>query len=674
VDQDLRQTPLYREIEEHFHRALAPAFGRISNAADPSPSPDGRYVAFTGSRLDRLEGAPTTRVCLADVVAGTFEEITSGPGDDRFARWSPDGTHLAFLSDRVEKGAWRLYLQGHGAVRTTASTLAVEGACEYLAWSPTGRAILLGVAGRDADVSDVQGARVVTDNQEALPAWMPRVENGATENQWRRLWLYDLDTQTTRPVSRQGLNVWEAAWVGPEQIAAIASDEPGEGAWYGAALVLIDLASGREEPLYVSPRQLGLPSAAASGRSLAIVRALCSDRTLLAGDILLFDLLTRTHRVVDTDGVDVTHLAWRDEHRLFFVGLRGLETVYGQYDVETGRVALLWATSETSGESYPTAVPLGDAAFALVLHGYGRFPEVVIVRDGITRVVVRLADEGAAYVMGVGGMLEEVSWTAPDGLEIQGLLVRPEGLGPHPLVVRVHGGPVWAWRNAWSLLDMSTPVLVRRGYAVLHPNPRGSAGRGQIFAEMVSGDVGGSDVDDILSGIDALASRGVADTTRVGVSGSSYGGYMSSWLVTRTNRFAAAIPLAPATDLISAHYTSNIPAFDHIFLRDDPSDPRGRYVTHSPIMHVGRVKTPTLQIAGALDRCTPPTQAVEFYHALREHGVPSELVIYPQEGHGIHQFPAVIDQCVRIVAWFERFMPAKQHEIESLRALKESEI
>jgi len=660
MDRDLRPTPLYREIEEHFRRVLAPAFGRISDAADPAPSPDGRYVAFTGSRLERLEGMPTTRICLADVDTGTFDEITAGPNDDRFARWSPDGARLAFLSDRVEKGHQQLYLLEREGLREAISAPTVDGTIEYLAWSPDGRSILLGVAGPGADVSDVQGATTTLDNPRDLPAWIPRVDSGVAENQWRRLWRYDVGTSTSRLVSREGLNVWEAVWVGPERLAAIVSREPGEGAWYGASLALIDVADGHEDVIYDSARQLGLPVASPSGQRLAVVQALCSDRTLLAGDILLFEPPASAPRAIDTGGVDVTHLAWRDEQRLFFAGLRGLRSVYGQYDAATGRVAELWATGETSGESYPLAAPCGDDAFALALHSYGRFPEVAVVRDGTPRTVARLAGEGGDYVMEGGGTLEEVSWTAPDGLEIQGLLVRPKGSGPHPLVVHVHGGPVWAWRNAWSLSDMSTPLLARRGYAVLYPNPRGSGGRGQAFAEMVCGDMGGADTDDILAGIDALVARGVVDTARVGVMGASYGGYMSSWLITRTDRFAAAIPMSPATDLVSSHYTSNIPDFDHIFLRDDPADPRGRYITHSPIMHVGRVRTPALHITGALDRCTPPTQAIEFHRALLGQGVASELVIYPQEGHGVRQFPAVIDQCTRIVAWFERFMPAQR--------------
>jgi dipeptidyl aminopeptidase/acylaminoacyl peptidase len=141
--------------------------------------------------------------------------------------------------------------------------------------------------------------------------------------------------------------------------------------------------------------------------------------------------------------------------------------------------------------------------------------------------------------------------------------------------------------------------------------------------------------------------------------GTSYGGFMSSWLITRTDRFAAAIAISPVTDWLSQHYTSNIGAFDRGFLQDDPANPSGRYFQRSPIMSAGRVRTPTLLVAGSQDRCTPPNQAIEFYRALREHNVESALVIYPKEGHGVRQLPATIDLCTRIVSWLGRFMPKR---------------
>ena len=134
---------------------------------------------------------------------------------------------------------------------------------------------------------------------------------------------------------------------------------------------------------------------------------------------------------------------------------------------------------------------------------------------------------------------------------------------------------------------------------------------------------------------------------------------MSSWLVTQDSRWAAAVPVSPVTNWYSQHSTSNIPYFDQIFLDSDPADPGGRHHSRSPVMAAHRASTPCLNIAGALDRCTPATQAQEFHQALLEHGVESQLVVYPQEGHGVRSFPALIDFCTRVVDWFGSHMPAR---------------
>ena len=177
---------------------------------------------------------------------------------------------------------------------------------------------------------------------------------------------------------------------------------------------------------------------------------------------------------------------------------------------------------------------------------------------------------------------------------------------------------MWAYRDRWAMGYVFTPLLVSRGYAVLHPNPRGSSGRGQDFARAVLGDMGGADTYDYLSGIDALVERGIADPARIGVAGGSYGGFMSAWLITQDQRFAAAVPMAPSTNWYSQHHTSNIPFFDTLFLADEPRARTGKFLDRSPLLFADQVATPTLQTTGALDRCTPPGQAVEFHNALRE--------------------------------------------------------
>jgi dipeptidyl aminopeptidase/acylaminoacyl peptidase len=181
MDRDLRQAALYQQVEAHFHAALAPAFGRISGAADLAPSPDGREIAFTGSRRRGLEGLPETRICIATLPGGPIEEVTSGPHEDRLPRWSPDGTRLAFLSDRRQHGMHQLYLLARERLGEASPTPWIEGMAEYLAWSPDGRSILLGMAGPGADIGDALGAGTTATRAAALPAWMPTVDSGVSE-------------------------------------------------------------------------------------------------------------------------------------------------------------------------------------------------------------------------------------------------------------------------------------------------------------------------------------------------------------------------------------------------------------------------------------------------------------------------------------------------------------
>jgi dipeptidyl aminopeptidase/acylaminoacyl peptidase len=244
-------------------------------------------------------------------------------------------------------------------------------------------------------------------------------------------------------------------------------------------------------------------------------------------------------------------------------------------------------------------------------------------------------------------------WQSADGLEIEGLLLVPQGDGPHPVVMNVHGGPVYLWRASW-LGRFGIPFLhlLRQGMAVFLPNPRGSSGRGLAFAHRVVGDMGGRDTADYLTGLDHIVELGMADPTRLAVTGISYGGYMASWLVTQDQRFRAAVVVSPMTNLVTQHLLSNIPHFVEAFVVDEIDDLSGTYASRSPLHFARQVRTPTLLIAGRLDRCTPAVEAEQFYQALVRYGVDTELAVYPEEGHGIRKFPAVIDYTVRLAEWF----------------------
>jgi len=655
---DIRESALYREAEA-LHRALRqPGTGQISDAAEANASPDGRFAVFAGTIVDRLEGASQTRICLTDLATCATRVMTFGPNTDRLPRFSPDGQHIAFLSDRHKAGDFQPHVLDPvtGAAR---STPRVEGWVEYLHWSPDGRRVLLGVAGHGADVSGGQGAITSRQLAESAPSsWMPVVETGHESYRWRSAWLYELETNSVRRVSNPAANIWEATWCGNEALAVVLSPGPAEGLWYSARLNIIEIATGNSREIHAPRFQLGWPAASPSGKRLAVVEAVCSDRWLVAGDLLLIDTRSGDVRRIDTRGVDVTFTEWRSEDRLLLAGHRGFETVMGIYDDVARAFTEVWSSCElTTGGRYVSVSGIGEAGdCVLVGEGFTKVPEIAVIREGGYR-ALKSFDLAYGSETRVIESVELLSWRAPDALEIQGWLLRPKGAGPHPLVMCVHGGPVSHWRPVWlgrRLLPLL--MLLERGYAIFLPNPRGSSGRGQEFARKVVGDMGGSDAHDCLSGLDHLVARGLADPSRLGVTGGSYGGFMTSWLITQDRRFAAAVAVAPVTNHVTEHLLSNIPHFVRLFLDDSYTNPAGKYVTRSPIMHAHAARTPTLNICGALDRCTPPEEAAQFHNALLENGVESVLVTYPDEGHGIRKFPAAIDYAARLVDWFETHM------------------
>jgi dipeptidyl aminopeptidase/acylaminoacyl peptidase len=642
-------------VEEFTRLLVRPGSGEPSDIAELVVDASGRRATFTATFFEALDRQPHTAIGIADLGTGEWRLLDSGDHDDRSPRWSPDGSSLAFISDRSKAGNFQAYLTTSSG---SSSALAeIDGVVEYLSWSPGGDRLLLGVAGRGADIAGAQGGTTTASDEESeLPEWVPTVETGREGNRWRRVWLIDLTAETAQPISPDGINVWEASWCGPEAVAAVVSPAPGEEAWYTAELMLIDVAGGEMQVVRKPSDQIGLPAGSPSGRWLAFVEAFCSDRGIVAGELHLLDTGTGRVHDVDVGGVDVTAVAWRDDGHLGYAGVRSPETVVGEVDVEAMVATTLWADSGTTTCGWhPGFASLDAEASAIIAESYASAPQIATVgRRGIQVVASPVAVDPHALT-GVGRQ-RPLTWTAPDGLEIEGWLVTPEGDPPYPLIVDIHGGPVWAMRGRWMGRLRATPLLARRGYAVLYPNPRGSSGRGQEFARMVFGDMGGADTGDYLAGIDALVERGVADPERLGITGISYGGFMSSWLITQDPRFRAAVVISPVSDWYSQHRTSQIPYFDALFLDADPAAPGGRFHERSPAFHTAGVTTPTLIMAGALDRNTPPGQALEMHRSLLEAGAISELVMYPQDGHGIRRYPSTIDVAARIVDWFDRYL------------------
>lgn len=656
MERDLRETPLYRDVEAFVRSVLEPGFGAAWPDGDPVPSPDGTEIAFRGERLDRLEGHGVGRICLAAADGSTLRTITDGPNDDSEPRWSPDGSTLTFRSDRERKGRHRLYALDRGGIGEARALGTFPGSVEWHRWSPDGARVLVGIAGDAAEQADALGSGTLGGEQE-VPAWVPDVESSDLGDAERRsVWVVDPTGGEPRRVSPEEGNVWEADWCGDDAIVAVMSDGAGEDAWYGAGVSIVDLANGVARHLVGSDVQLGWVAGSPDGRRVAMIEAVCSDRVVVCGDLRVVEVAGGASLTVGLGGVDASRAVWLDDDRLLVFGRRDLDTVVLEASLASGIVAERWVTSGSAGELYhPSGAALGDG-FVVLTSSHRRPPSIVAVdADGTARDVAAPRHAGHDVVQALVGARSPMRWTARDGLEIEGLLTTPAGEGPFPLVLSVHGGPIGTSDDRFP--GVMHALLLSRGFAIMQPNPRGSAGRGQGFAGRVVGDMGGADVDDVLGGVDAAVAAGLADPDRLVLTGGSYGGFMAAWIPTRDARFKASVAVSPVTDWWSERFDSSLGAWVGDFLGGQPHDVPDEYTGRSPVLGVAAVTTPVLLTAGRHDRATPVGQAVEFYRALRERGVPTEVVVYPQEGHGVSAFPAVLDLMTRTVAWFERFLP-----------------
>ena len=637
---DLRDTDLWRRTEAHFDALHGPGCGRPGEPSDPAISPDGTVACTVLIRTDLL-----TAPCLAVLVrSDDAETLVAAPGHAsvRLPRFSPVGGELAVLTDAGSPGRFRPALVDGSELRLLPD---IDGVAEHLVWSPDGRRLVALVADPGADAAGAQGSGRISRGD--VPDWMPVVMADTPVGGWRRLWCHTLGTDGWELVSPAAMTCWEVAWSGDDALAVVASDRPDEAAWFGARVVRIELDGGVVRELLRDPsRCVGLPAADPSGRWTAVVTATCSDRTVVAGDVSLIDLADGTVRMLDLQGIDVTWQAFTGPTELVVAGQRGLDTVVARADVLTGVVRELWSSFElTCGQRYPE-LGVSTAGVALVVEGYDQPAELAVLDDDGPRIVSSFRHAGHDATR--AGVASPFTWTAPDGTEIGGVLVTPAGTGPFPTITYVHGGPVWAWRSRWSMGYAYTLLFARQGYAVFHPNPRGSSGRGEAFRTAVIGDLGGAEAGDILSGLDALVDAGIADTGRLAIFGGSHGGFMAAWLITQTDRFAAAMPYCPVTEWTFMRLTTNdVAAQDHL-LAGRP----GR----EPLAHAASVTTPTLITTGSRDLITPASQGLAFHRALASRGIPTGYVEYPLEGHGVRSFPAQIDFSARALGWFDHFL------------------
>jgi dipeptidyl aminopeptidase/acylaminoacyl peptidase len=259
------------------------------------------------------------------------------------------------------------------------------------------------------------------------------------------------------------------------------------------------------------------------------------------------------------------------------------------------------------------------------------------------------------------GRTEVIRWKSADGLEIEGLLTYPSIYEPgrrYPLLLVIHGGPTGVFKQSFDASPGLYPVAAfsARGYAVLRPNPRGSSGYGKAFRIANAKDWGGMDYQDLMSGVDHVIGIGVADADRLGVMGWSYGGYITAWAITRTQRFKAASVGGGVSDLVSTSGTTDFLCWIPEYWGAEHWQGASLYRVRSPISHIGTVSTPTFILHGENDVRVPISQGYELYNALKRRGVPVTMVTYPRMPHGPPEPKQRLDIATRNLEWFDRYL------------------
>ena len=626
----------------------------IERVTDARISPDGSRVAFVVTR-EYTEGEHSVPASSIWIVpfdgSAPARQFTASPHADSRPRWSPDGKALAFLSDREKADTSQVYIMPLSGGEARKLTDAKAGVSEF-AWSLDGARI----AYLAADARTAAEEQREKDRDDAI-----HVDH---DYKFTRLWVIDAQGGDARVITPPEYQVRGFAWR-DSGWAIVTSPTPKEDDVNVSWPVRLVAEDGATETLWQDKFPASPIVSSPDGKTLAWVHGGVAgegsaDEVWVARDGEEPRVVTR-----DYSGLIADAQFTPDGQGLLLIGIEGTRTVVGRLDLASGAIETLMAdrTLESSfASAYQVSVSADGTRMACALEDVDQPAEVYVGElGGEPRRVTSFNAHLAEVTLARG---ETVEWSAPDGLRIEGVLLYPANYEEgkrYPLITHIHGGPTWQWlmrfMGGWH--DWGQ-WLAAQGYAVLLPNPRGSAGRGREFAWSNQRNWGHGDFGDVLSGVDSMIARGLADPDRLGIGGWSYGGYMTSWAIGHTDRFKAAVVGAGVTDLLSFQ-AADIPTWLPTQIMLAPSyHEQEVYLRSSPISYVRDAKTPTLILHGAGDERVRLGQGKELYHALRALGVPTEMVIYPREPHIFQERHHQRDVLTRVTDWFNRWVKGEQ--------------
>jgi dipeptidyl aminopeptidase/acylaminoacyl peptidase len=617
----------------------------IEQPAAAQLSPDGRLAAFVlgQSHKPAADQPVRTAIYLMDVESRAMRRLTDEHTTHDQPLWSPDSRRLAYLSNCANADEMQLYLTDTHTGESRALT-DLRGRVDAPRWSPDGCRIAFLYSG--------------TLNKEAPPEPDPIIVDAAPV--FNRIWLLNVESGDLHAITPPDTHVFEYAW-SPDgkRMAMLTSSHPNpaEG-WYSAKLYTVDTASSEVQPVCAMPDQIGRLTWSPDSQTIAFISGIMSDEGNISGETYL----------VPASGGEIRNLTPKTDHSITWIEWHDDGILFGSRQIDS--TVLGWINPQTGSQRVISRGPYN-------INGYGpqrvhvapRSRRFVAVRESFTEPPnVFLGSLDSAEWQQLTNLavdteafpplhVENRFWQHPDGTPVHGFLVYPPGYAPgrrYPLFLHVHGGPSWGYVpryvSAWERL------MTARGCLVLMPNPRGSWGYGHAYQSANVGDLGGGDWQDIMAGVDALITEGLVDPDRMAIGGWSYGGYLTAWAVTQTDRFRCAIAGASITSYESNYGVVHNREWQSTMFGSVVYDDYERHRSRSPMAYVSRVKTPTLLVHGDQDTLAPVQQSIEFYTALRHFGVPAQLVIYPREPHGFQERAHQIDLFTRMGGWVDKYL------------------
>ena len=640
-----------KEVEKHA--VTIEDMMSMKSVGDLRMSPDGKYILYTLTTPDLKENSSDTDIYRVSVEGDEVVRMTTSEKAEWSPRWSPCGKKIAFLSSRDGKTA--IYLM-HAFGGEAEKISDHDESIRSYAWKPGGSAIIF--------------ASAVPRTKEEKEKRKAKKDEIVVEKNYRptQLWSLDLKTKEIKQLTK-----------GTKTVQSYDFCPQGKAIVYGAAKSPASfdtmqntdiwlLKEGEEEAtlVYENSGPDGSPRFSPDGKKIAFSSRDGKANPVGRNTIMVKEMESGEVKnlIAASFNPSIRSFSWLNSSEILFSATNGTKVHYFRVKLQDGKVTPVYEGDWVLG-GWTMCKKFGRIAFTRQSPEYPADIFVADISEGTFGEPRKISDVNPQVKNWKLAKVETISWKTKDGFEVEGILTYPLGYEKgkkYHLVTRIHGGPSGAFTLGFGAsMWNGSQYFAGRGWAMLMPNPRGSIGRGDKFEQANINDWGVGDYQDIIDGVDKVIEMGIADKDKLSVMGWSYGGYMTAWIVTQTDKFKAAAAGAGLTNLVSMYGTNDIPqVLERYFSGDIYGERLELYRERSPLTHVKNVKTPTLILQGQADNRVPIGQAQEFYYAIKKTGTPVELVLYPRSGHGPREINQRINLYQRWTKWFAKHTLGKE--------------